>query len=86
VARGLHSVRQRAQIFGALIFESVLSIELKLVLADGTRLRILQMPSLMRPVTYRKLKCLANEGCDRDTISQPRFFGVSGRTKRIDFH
>ena len=48
-------------------------IEQKLVWADGTRLRILQMPSLMRPATYRRLRCLANAGCDKFSICRQRY-------------
>jgi hypothetical protein len=63
-ARSLRSVTQPVRVFELLISGNVLSTELKLVWADGTRLRILLMPWSTRPETYRKLKCLGNEGCD----------------------
>jgi hypothetical protein len=62
-AQSLRSVTRPVQIFGVLIFGSVLSIELKLVWADGTRLRILLMPWSTRPQIFQSIRFLVSGGC-----------------------
>jgi hypothetical protein len=63
-AQSLRSVTRPAQVFEARICGNVLSIELKLVWADGTRLRILPMSWSTRPQTFQSIRCLVSGGCD----------------------